>query len=248
MQISVDKLKYKNLKNISFNIEKNIITGIICNNISDLIDLTYCLSNDIKDSGKIKYSSRIPVKKIKTISLNMIFEMVNGKVKDVVDLESVNNNYYDLIKLDESYNERLLSTLSTTEKIKLLILKELNSDFDTFILTGILEELDFNMRKLIIKLIINLKKFEGKTIIVLSTDIDIVYEFIDSLVLIIDNKCYYSENKYLLFNNKNIINNPSIKIPFCKKIENKVYEKSNINLGNNDSINELIKSIYRELR
>lgn len=247
MQIKVDKLKYNNLKNISFNIEKNKITGIVSNNISDLIDLTNCLNNDIKDSGTITYSSKNKEKKIKKISPNMIFEMIDGKVIDFIDLKSINNKY-DSIKLDESYNDRLLSTLSTTEKIQLLFLSELNSNYDTILLAGILEELDSKMRKIIINLIVNLKKFEDKTIVVLSTDIDIIYEFIDSLVLIIDNKCYYNNNKYLIFNNKNVINNPSVKIPFCKKVENKVYEESNINLGNNENINELIKSIYRELR
>ena len=44
------------------------------------------------------------------------------------------------------------------------------------------------------------------------------------------------------------MDNNFIDKPLVIEIANKVYKNSNIKLGRNESINELIKSIYREVR
>ena len=41
MQITLDNVSFKNLKNVSFNIEKNKINGLVCNDIKDLINKGY---------------------------------------------------------------------------------------------------------------------------------------------------------------------------------------------------------------
>lgn len=247
MQIKLDNVSFKNLKNLSFDIEDKKITGIFCNDIKDLVNINYLISNNIKDDGNIKYKPRFSKKRIGILSISKTNEMINGIVKDYLD-ENINNSLFDLFEINKEILDRQIDTLSNTEKIKILFINILNNEYETILINGIFEELDITTRKKIIKIIINLKKFNNKTIIVSSTDIDIIYEFIDNLVLIINGNCLSCNNKFQIYKEKEIINNPLIEKPFIKKIEDMIYNKSNINLGNNDTINELIKSIYREIR
>ena len=55
----------------------------------------------------------------------------------------------------------------------------------------------------------------------------------------------YNGEKYEFYisNNNNLFEKPLTII-----LKEKIYEKKGINIGNTDSINELIKAIYRELR
>ncbi|MBQ9023950.1 MAG: hypothetical protein IJ105_01870 [Bacilli bacterium] len=247
MQIKLDNVSYKKLNKVSFDIEDKKITGIFSNDIKDLINLNYCIVNDIKNEGSIKYIPRFSKKRLGIISISNTIEMINGTVKDYLD-ENINDSLFDLLEINKDIINRQINTLSNTEKAKILFINILNREYETILINGILEELDITTRKKIIKIIINLKKFNNKTIIVSSTDIDIIYEFIDNLVLLINGNCLSSNNKFSIYNEKEIVNNPLVEKPFIKKIEDMVYNKSNINLGNNDTINELIKSIYREIR
>ena len=247
MQIKVDNVSYKNLNNITFNIQDKKIIGIVCSDIKKLITIGNMIGNNLKDSGSIKYVPKYSKKNIAVISISDVYEFKEGKVLDYIDLSKIDKEILDLLNIKETLKERNINSLSSSQRIKLLLLKIIICDYDTLIINGIFEELDLTNRKNIIKILINLKKFKQKTIIIGTTDIDIIYEFIDNLVIICDNLCLYSENKFSIFENNNV-NNPKIEIPFIKKIENMVYNKSNINLGDNDNINELIKAIYREVR
>ena len=65
---------------------------------------------------------------------------------------------------------------------------------------------------------------------------------IDDIILIDNGKVLCAGNKFEIYENCNINK------PFTIKIKDAIYEKSKINIGNNDNINELIKAIYREIR
>lgn len=248
MQIKLENVSYKNLNNLSFKIENEKITGIVCNDIKDLININYVILNNIKDLGTIKYSPRYSKNKIGIISISNVSELINGSLYDFINLKKVDEELLNLFSMDKNIENRDIDTFSNTEKIKLLFLKVLTQEYDTILINGIFEELDMDMRKKFIKIIINLKKFQKKTILLSTTDINIIYEFIDNLIIILDGQSLSCSNKFSIYDEENIVNNPLIQKPFIKKIEDMVYNKSNIDLGNNDSINELIKAIYREIR
>ena len=248
MQIKLDKVTYKNLSDLSFEIENEKITGIVCNDIKDLININYLIKNNLKTSGVIKYNPKYSKNKIGVVSISKLSEFINGNLYDYLDIKNIDDDLLELFSIDKNIENRDINTFSNTEKIKFLFLKTLIKDYDTILINGIFEELDISMRKKFIKIIINLKKFQKKTILISTTDIDIIYEFIDNLVIILDGKSLSCSNKFSIYEEDNIVNNPLIQKPFIKKIEDMVYNKSNIDLGNNDSINELIKSIYREIR
>ena len=247
MQIKLENVSFKNLNNLSFDIENKKITGIFSNDIKDLINLNYIINNNIKDNGTIKYTPRFSKKNIGIISISNLDDMISGTVLEYIN-NNINDSLFDILDLNKNILKRDINTLSNSEKIKVLFLKILNENYETILINGIFEELDSNLRKKIIKIILNLKKFNDKTVIVSSTDVDIIYEFIDNLVIIFNGESLICDNKFSIYNNERILNNHQLQKPFIKEIENMIYNKSNINLGNNDTINELIKAIYREVR
>lgn len=244
MQIKLDNVTYKNL-NLDFVIENNKITGLVSNDINTLTTINDVIKNNTVDGGSIKYIKKSKKNTIGLISISDVENIIDGNCYAFLNAEQIDEEMYKLVNINKKVLEKDISHLSTTEKIKLVILKCLIEDHDTILIDGILEQLDEVQRKNIIKLLINLKKFNEKTILISSVDIDLIYEFIDSLIIVIDGRCLTSKDKYTIFKDNNIIN---INKPLVKQIEEMVYNKSNINLGNNDSINELIKSIYREIR
>ena len=242
MQIKLSNIYYKNLRDVSLEIEDNKITGIVSNNMDDLNNIINLFVNN-KYTGKIKYS--LSKNKIGLVSIDNLRDMFYGTVYDFLENKNIETEIYKMLDIDKSIINRQLNTLSSTEKIKVLILKNINKD--TIFINGILEEIDSETKTIFTKLIINLKKFYNKTIIISSINIDNIYEFIDNLIIIHDDQCY-SSNKFDIYNNEDILYNKLIQKPFVKEIENKILEKTNINLGNSESINELIKAIYREMR
>ena len=243
MQIRLNNVKYKNL-NLNFNIMPEMITGIISSDIYDLYNINFIIENNTCDSGEIKYSKKYSKNRIMVITLNDVPNIVNGTINDYVNVKNIKEEYLSLLDIKDSFFEKEISYLSTSEKIKFLILQCIKANPDVIIAENILEELDSQTRKKIIKLLINLKKFDKKTIIVSSIDIDIIYEFIDNLIIIINNESIQSKDKYSIYDENGLI----FYKPFIKEIEDMIFLKKNINLGNNDNINELLKAIYREIR
>lgn len=241
MQIKVENVYYKKYKNLNFEIEDNKITGLVCNDIFILENINKMLKNNDIKKGTITYSNK---NKIGIISGSYINNMLEGTVLDYLGVSAVDTKKLQMFDLEKEILNQSIESLSSTEKIKILFLDCILKDCDTILIDGILEELDDYTKEKILKLILRLKKFKNKTIVVGTIDIDSIYEYIDNLIIINNDKCIFSNNKYSIFEeNKNIIYRP-----FVIKIKEMIYKKSNIDLGNNDSINELIKAIYREIR
>ena len=243
MQIVLSNVSYKRLNSLNFIISNNQITGIVSNDIYDLSNLNFIVKNSIKQSGNIKSSLKNYKDKIGIISISDI-----NNINNIYDINNLNKEFLNMLNMDEKILNKDISYLSTTEKIQILFINVLSNNPDTILIDGILELLDKHMRKVILNLISNLKKFYNKTIVICTIDVDIIYEFVDNLVFIINGNSFFSKNKFSIFENDYIKNNPLVNIPFVKKVEIMINDKNGINLGNNENINELIKSIYREIR
>lgn len=256
MQIKVENISYNKLNDINFEIESGKITGIISNNIDDLNDinqLLYC-GKDIKYMPKYNKKDIALVSIVEAfdiISLN-VYDFIVSKVKEYkIKIENIDLKIEELFKkvdLNKSILNKEMNNLSTSEKIKVLLIRSLLYDPNTILLDNIFSSLDSKSRDKLFKVLINLKKFENKTIIISSIDIDIVYEFVDNIVIIKNGKTILCGDKFKCFEDEKIIENKFIDKPLVIEIASRVYKKSNIKLGKNDSINELIKSIYREVR
>lgn len=220
------QLKFNDRK---INILDGKITGITSNSVDDI---NYFFDNNLS-------------KKIYKISLNNIDYSCNMSVKDYL------LNYYKidellkLLNLSSKIINREVNTLSFSEKVRIEIAFAIIKDYDNIYINNVLSCFDRKTRMYFCKLIIKLKKLYNKTIIISDINIDNIFELIDNLIIINDKDVIYNGEKYEFYisNNNNLFEKPLTII-----LKEEIYEKKGINIGNTDSINELIKAIYRELR
>lgn len=220
------QLKFNDRK---INVLDGKITGITSNSVDDI---NYFFDNNLS-------------KKIYKISLNNIDYSCNMSVKDYL------LNYYKidellkLLNLSSKIINREVNTLSLSEKVRIEIAFAIIKDYDNIYINNVLSCFDRKTRMYFCKLIIKLKKLYNKTIIISDINIDNIFELIDNLIIINDKDVIYNGEKYEFYisNNNNLFEKPLTII-----LKEEIYEKKGINIGNTDSINELIKAIYRELR
>lgn len=165
-----------------------------------------------------------------------VYEIEERK-KEIVKMLEINSNILD----------GNLYELSESELSKVLIASVLLYNPETIILDEMLDSFDVKTREKVLKIFIKLKKFFNKTILIVTSNIDDIYEFIDDIIIIDEGKVLLYGNKYELLNNYELISSKNIRIPsivtFIKKMND-----NNIKIDNVDSINELIKTVYREMR
>lgn len=261
MQIILKNIKYNKLDNISLTINDNRIIGIIGSVGSGKTDLVMLIGKKFEpEHGNIDYSFNDSIKKIGIISNSSYEEMLDGNVDTFIRKKSIEYNYkletidkrveeiIKMVGLQTSILGRNVFSISKSEKIKVLLSQILLYNPELIVLDSIIEELDSRSRTKLIKLIIKLKKFYNKTIIITSCNVDNIYEFADDLIILDHGKVLATGNKFDIYNKKEILNNEFISKPLTIEFKNKIKLNSNIDLGNNDSINELIKAIYREIR
>lgn len=217
------QIKYKEK---SIDIIDKKITGIVSNSVSNIIKFNENLSNEVY-----------------IISYFNVQNMNEGIVEDFLNAKKNEDDLLEALKT-LNINSKILSKniceLSTSEKIKLLIVNALLKNYEVIYFDNILPCLDSSSRTRLYKLIIKLKKFQNKTILISDINIDNIFEFVDNLIIVSDT--IITGTKYDVFP-CDIINTP-----ITLTLRDKILENKNIDIGKVDSVNELIKAIYREIR
>ena len=107
--------------------------------------------------------------------------------------------------------------------------------------------LDYKNKKKVIQLIKNLKNRFGKTIIIVSHDVDLLYSLCDKLIIINDGKLLLYGDTLSVYKEIDIINKYNIPVPQIVLFENYVKNNKNIKLMNSKTVNDLIKEVYRNV-
>ena len=217
------QIKYKEK---SIDIIDKKITGIVSNSVSNIIKFNENLGSEVY-----------------IISYFNVQNMNEGIVEDFLNTKKNEDMLPDVLKT-LNINSKILSKniceLSTSEKIKLLIVNALLKNYEVIYFDNILPCLDSSSRTKLYKLIIKLKKFQNKTVLISDINIDNIFEFVDNLIIVSDT--IITGTKYDVFP-CDIINTP-----ITLTLRDKILENKNIDIGKVDSVNELIKAIYREIR
>ena len=227
-----NKQIFNNL-NLKFN--SNIITGIIGNNKTTLLNII---------NGNLKYDGNII--NDNTISyFNRIIDY-NKTVFEILDVQNRLFGINDILKIINFDSNKLdfkLSLLSDSEIKKVIIGYTLIQDKDLYLLDSPNTLLDYKSQSLLIKFLRNLKVKYNKTILITSNDIDFIHEVSDDVLLLTNNPII--GNKYSIFTNEELMKNYNFELPKIIDISNIVYKSKNIKMGYRDDIKDLIKDIYR---
>ncbi len=221
--------------------KKNAIVGIVGNSGSGKSTFV----NKFKQSNKVGIINFNIINSIKVIDQIEYYDrFYNYKIRE---LDSRREEIIKMLEIDDSILDNNIYELSESELAKVLIASVLLYNPETIIFDEMLDSFDNKTKEKILKLIIKLKKFFKKTIFIVTSNIDDIYEFIDDIIIIDDGKVLLYGKKNILLDNINTLIEKNIRVPNIVYFIYKMKEK-NINLDNVDSINELIKSIYREMR
>ncbi len=171
-------------------------------------------------------------------------KLFNYKIKE---LESRKQEIVKMLEIDKKILDSSIYEISESELSKVLLASILLYNPEIVVIDEMLDSLDYKNKVKIMKLLIKLKKFFNKKIVIVDSNIDDIFEFIDDVIIIDSGKVLLHGDKYKVYDNILLLKEKNIRIPNIISFIVKMREKG-INIDNVDNINELIKSIYREMR
>lgn len=221
--------------------DKNKIIGIVGNSGSGK-------STFVKNSNNDRH---VGIVNFDIIKASTVIDQIEYYVKSynyrLNELEDRKNEIIKMLEIDDNILENSIYEISESELSKVLIASVLLFNPEVIIVDEMLDSFDSKTKEKVLKLFVKLRKFFRKTIFIVTSNIDDIYEFIDDVIIIDDGSVLIYDNKYKAYRDIELLKSKNIRIPNIVSFIYKMKEK-NIDLGNVDSINELIKSIYREMR
>ena len=176
-----------------------------------------------------------------TILKDVMFGPINFKMKKEEAI-AISKKTLSLVGLDESFYDKSPFEISGGEKRRVGIAGILASDPEILVLDEPTAGLDANGKKEIMDIVKKLNE-EGKTIIVVTHDMDLVLNYA-SKAIVFSNSLLVEETTPLELFNKNDLSEYSLEVPSLIKLATLLKEKGfNIEIDKNLSISNLAKQI-----
>lgn len=180
-----------------------------------------------------------------TVKDEIEFGMKNFK-KKMNDIDKHVKDALLMVGLDESYLNRIPSTLSSGEKRLVAIASILAFNPKIIILDEPTINLDNQNKEKLIRLIKLLKNRYEKTIIIVSNDSDFLLKISDYIVVLNEGKVVLDGTKYEVFTKD--IEQYGLKKPKIIEFEQLVLKEKKIKMLYRDEINDLMKDVYRYVK
>ena len=257
MEIRLDNLYCVSAINkISYTFAEGKITSIIGKSGSGKSMIGYAIMDLVKiDGGSIvvdnnnKFDKNLLMKKVGYVYQNpwehffceTVYEEVAFGLKQFrFKLDKIDKQVEDALKmvgLDNKYLYKKISTLSSGEAERVAIASSLVLNPDVLILDEPTLFLDSKVKKDISKLVKMLRDRYNKTVIIMSNDIDFVFDVSDYYVLINNGKIKSSGNIGIL------VDEDVEDVPNSYKFVKLVRDRYNINLKYTSSIRDLVVDV-----
>ena len=261
------------LKDINLNIEEGKITAIIGktgSGKSTLVEHLNALLVPSSGSLEIEDTIILPGKKNKGLKalrkkVGLVFQFSEYQLFEETILKDVAfgpKNYgaseqeaiakaklaLKMVGIDESYYETSPFDLSGGQKRRIAIAGILALEPKIIVLDEPTAGLDPKGSQEMIDLFVKLNKKAGITVILVTHDNEIVYNYADNTVLMADGEVKYSGNTLELFNDKEKVKEFNILEPKILSVKNALNDKGFKVPSNVRTIDELAKYLSRELR
>ena len=148
-----------------------------------------------------------------------------------------------IVGLDETYLDRDPNELSSVEKKKIELATVISYNPEVLVLDNFDRGLSFRDKEYFKKLFLKLKNKYNKTIILITNNVEFLFDIVDDVHVIYRSKLVLSEGKEIFYNS-NLYKYTSIPkiIEFTKYAETKGYD-----IKKCTDIKELIKELYRNV-
>ena len=261
------------LKDINLNIEEGKITAIIGktgSGKSTLVEHLNALLVPSSGSLEIEDTTIVPGKKNKGLKalrkkVGLVFQFSEYQLFEETILKDVAfgpKNYgaseqeaiakaklaLKMVGIDESYYETSPFDLSGGQKRRIAIAGILALEPKIIVLDEPTAGLDPKGSQEMIDLFVKLNKKAGITVILVTHDNEIVYNYADNTVLMADGEVKYSGNTLELFNDKEKVKEFNILEPKILSVKNALNDKGFKVPSNVRTIDELAKYLSKELR
>ena len=222
-----------------FQDNNNIIARILLNKVNYTGEVL--INNENHESNLISYIQANPEFLTKTISDEFFLNQrkTSNQEEYLLKIESVLN----LVGLDKNYLTRLINTLSTSEKYLLNIALNLIINPSIIIFQEPFLNLDKYYKNIIKNIILELKRKYKRTIIIISNNINILYELTDNLI-IFDQEIITDKTSNIY---KTIKEDSNLELPDLIKFK-QIALKYNYKLNNYKDIKDLIKEVYKNVQ
>ena len=121
------------------------------------------------------------------------------------ELEDRKDEIMKMLEIGDNVLDKNTYELSESELSKVLVGSVLLCNPSTIILDDMLYSFDYRTKERILKLFIKLKKFFKKTIILISSNIDDLYEYIDEIIIIDEGKVLLKGEKSIIYDNYDLL-------------------------------------------
>ena len=261
------------LKDINLNIEEGKITAIIGktgSGKSTLVEHLNALLVPSSGSLEIEDTIILPGKKNKGLKalrkkVGLVFQFSEYQLFEETILKDVAfgpKNYgaseqeaiakaklaLKMVGIDESYYETSPFDLSGGQKRRIAIAGILALEPKIIVLDEPTAGLDPKGSQEMIDLFVKLNKKAGITVILVTHDNEIVYNYADNTVLMADGEVKYSGNTLELFNDKEKVKEFNILEPKILNVKNALNDKGFKIPSNVRTIDELAKYLSKELK
>ena len=227
---------------IDINIKEKLITGIITDTEEEIIE-------EIKRKSILKIGI-VREEYLSTDFLVKVYEWMYYEIRRkrliIKNPKKKINDSLRIVGLDNTYLNRNINSLSSSEKILVILAISLLSNPDIIILLNIFKYLDKTREKDLIMLLEKIKEQYNKTIVLINDDSEIIYKYA-KYVIIKKNNLFVEDDTDKIFKRVDFLHKNNIKVPEIVELTHLIKKKKKIKLEYHKDVRDILKDIYKHV-
>lgn len=227
---------------IDINIKEKIITGILTDTEEEIID-------EIKRKSILKVGI-VREEYLSTNFLIKVYEYMYYEIRRkrliLKNPKKKINDSLRIVGLDTTYLNRNINSLSSSERMLIILAITLLSNPDIIILINLFKYLDKTREKDLIMLLEKIKDQYNKTIVLINDDSEIMYKYTKYLI-IKKNNLFIEDETDKLFKRVDFLHKNNIKVPEIIELTHLIKKKKKIKLEYHKDVRDILKDIYKHV-